>query len=791
MSREYFHIVGKDIRKVDGRELVTGAAAFTDDFPKAGMLYGRILGSPHPHALIRSIDTSRAEALPGVHIVLTHENVGGGARQPQFARAAYTRAGQDFPEPSPWDFFLLDRKLRFRGDRVAAVAADSPALARRAAALIDVEYDVLPAVFTPREALRDGAPVVHDEEDSENIEDPARNLCASVDVYLRDVNEGFGEADVVLEGSYSTQRVQHAQLELHAAITWLDDDNRLCVICTTQVPFHVRRQLGQVLGLPVGRIRVIKPRIGGGFGGKQEMVIEDICSALTLATGRPVRLELDRREDLTAARCRHSMEITCKTGSKKDGTFTAIEMVALVDAGAYGSHSPTVPTNTGNKNLPRYRCPNMHYKFDAAYTNLFPTGAMRGYGTCQGTFALECHVDEVAERLGIDPVELRLRSTVREGDKDELSPHIYEVKAEAAEPIDPGGQTGWPINSCGIAECIEKGAEAIRWAEKRQAYDEHNATNPRIRRGIGMCCLSQGSGVAGIDTANATIKLNEDGSVNLFIGAADLGTGGDTVIAQIVAETLGITVDDVTVYAADTDLTPFDSGAYASSTTYVSGGAALRAAEEVRDDLLAIASELLDEPAANLELKEKRIVSNRSEKGLDLREAATHSLYKKKEQISHTAGFVSPVSPPPFGAQYADIEVDTETGEVRVVEFISAIDAGTIVSPKLAEGQVHGAVSMGIGYALLEDLPFDDEGNQLVQGLYDYKVVKADAMPKQKVIFVETYEPSGPFGVKAVAEIPTNGPGPAIGNALKQALGVRMRDMPFTPERVLRALGRL
>ncbi len=794
MSRKYFHVVGKDIWKVDGRELVTGASVFTDDFSKPGMLFGKILGSPHAHALIRSIDTSRAEALPGVKMVLTHENVGGDGgrgRSPQFDRVAYTRAGQDYPEPSPLDYFLFDRKLRFHGDRVAAVAAETEEIATEALSLIDVKYDVQKPVLTPRDAFAEGAPVIHDEEDSKNIEDGGKNLCASVDVYLRDVEKGFEEADHVLEGTYTMQRVQHAQLELHAAITWLDQDRRLNVICTTQVPFHIRRQLAQVLGLSVGRIRVIKPRIGGGFGGKQEMIVEDVCSALTLATGRPVRIEMDRREDLVAARCRHAMEITCKTGSMKDGAFTAMEMIALVDAGAYGSHSPTVPTNTGNKNLTRYRCANMRYKFEAAYTTLFPTGAMRGYGACQGSFALECHVDEVAEKLGIDPVELRLGTTVREGDVDELSPHIYEVKTEPAGPVDPGEETGWPIDSCGLEECIVKGAEAIGWKEKRKAYDEQNASNPEILKGVGMCCLSQGSGVAGIDTANATVKMNEDGSVSLFIGAADVGTGGDTVIAQMVAETLGIEVPDVTVYAADTDITPFDSGAYASSTTYVSGGAALRAAEEVHDDLLAIASELLGEPAGSLELKERMIRSSRSDKEISLRDVAMHSLYKKKEQISHTAGFVSPVSPPPFGAQFADIEVDTGTGHVRVVEFVSAIDSGTIISPKLAEGQVHGAVSMGIGYALFEEMPVDNEGMQQVGGFYDYKIAKADGMPNMKTIFVETYEPSGPFGVKAVAELPTNGPAPAIGNALKHALGVRLYHMPFTPEKILRALGRM
>ncbi len=796
MSRRNFHVVGKDVRKVDGRELVTGAPAFADDFPQPNMLYGKILGSPHPHARIRSIDTSGAEALEGVHSVLTYENVPRargpvGRRADLFNRVPYTRAGQDYPEPSPWDFFLLDNKMRFVGDRVAAVAAETVEIAKKACALIEVDYEILTPVLSPEDAFAEGAPIVHDEPDVQKAEDPKRNLCASVDVYLRDVEAGFREADTVVEGSYSVPRQQHAQMELHIAISYFDEDDRLTVICATQVPFHVRRQLSQSLGLPVSRIRVIKPRVGGGFGGKQEMVIEDICAALTVATHRPVRLELDRYEDLTAARCRHPMKLTCKTGVKKDGSLTAIEMIALVDAGAYGSHSPTVPTNTGNKNLPRYRCRNMHYRFDAAYTNLTVSGAMRGYGTPQGSFALECHMDETAEAIGMDPVDFRLSCTVVEGDTDELSPYIYEVKSEA-----PGDETkpedvAWPITSCGLHDCIQKGAEEIDWARKRKEFDKYNVSNPVVRKGIGMCCLSQGSGVAGIDTANATVRLNEDGSAILFIGAADIGTGGDTVIGQMVAETLGITLDEVTVYSSDTDVVPFDSGAYASSTTYVSGNAALKAAIEVRDDLLTIAAGLMGEEAGNLRLEDRQIISSRSSKKIPLRDAAMHSIYKNKDQIEHTASHVSPVSPPPFAAQYAEIEVDTETGEVRVVEFVTAVDAGTIINPQLARGQVDGAVSMGLGYALTEELMHDENGVPMNRGLVDYKIFKAVGMPKMKTIFVETYEATGPFGVKAIAEIPTNGAPPAIGNALKHALGVRMRDLPFTPERVLRAIGKM
>ncbi|MFQ6117580.1 MAG: xanthine dehydrogenase family protein molybdopterin-binding subunit, partial [Candidatus Bipolaricaulia bacterium] len=411
-------------------------------------------------------------------------------------------------------------------------------------------------------------------------------------------------------------------------------------------------------------------------------------------------------------------------------------------------------------------------------------GAMRGYGTPQGAFAIECHMDEVAEALGVDPVEFRLKNTIREGDLDELSPRIYEVKAQTAEE-------GWPITSCGLQECIRKGAEAIGWAEKRRAYAEYNASDPVIRKGVGMACLSQGSGVAGIDTANATIKLNEDGSVNLLIGAADVGTGGDTVIAQIVAETLGIDVEDVILYTTDTDIVPFDSGAYASSTTYVSGNAALKAAERVKADVLQAAAALMGEAARDLRLEDHHVVSAKSGERLPLREVAMHSTYKQKEQIEHTASFVSPVSPPPFAAQFAEVEVDTETGQIHVVEFVTAVDAGTIIHPKLAEGQVEGAVSMGLGYALIEELAFDEEGRPMNKGLIDYKIFKAVGMPRLKTIFVETYEPSGPYGVKAIAEIPTNGPAPAVANAVKHALGVRIYELPLTPERVLRALGKM
>ncbi|MGQ9601833.1 MAG: molybdopterin-dependent oxidoreductase [Candidatus Bipolaricaulia bacterium] len=768
-----FKVVGRSIPRVDGLPLVTGKPMFTDDFTLPGMLYAKILWSPHAHARIKRIDKSKAEALPGVHAVLTYKDV---------PRVAYTRAGQDYPEPSPYDYFILDKKVRYVGDRVAAVAAESLELAEKALKLIEVEYEPLPAVFSPEEALKEGAPIIHDEPEAKGIYDPKRNICAHVDVQVGDVEKGFKEADLILENEYRTHRVQHAQLEPHVTITYLDEQDRLVVRTSTQVPFHIRRQLAQALGLPVRKIRVIKPRIGGGFGGKQEMVLEDICAALTLATRRPVRLELSREEDFQSARTRHPMRIRLKTGVKRDGTLIANEMEALVDAGAYGSHSPTVPSNTGNKNLPRYRCPNIRYAFTSVYTNLPISGAMRGYGTPQGAFALESQIDELAHALGMDPLEFRLKNIIREGDIDRLSPLVYEIKSEAAND--------WVIQGNGLERCILKGAELIHWKERRREFEEWNRGSQPLKKGLGMACLSQGSGVAGIDKASATIKLNEDGSFNLLIGAADIGTGADTVLAQIAAEALGVGVEEIIVYAGDTDFCPFDSGAYASSTTYVSGGAVKKAAEMVKEQLLEVAGRMLNEAPESLRCEAKKIVS-RSGRELPLAEVAIQAFYKEKFQIEATASHCSPASPPPFAAEFTEIEVDTETGKIQVKRFLSVVDCGTAVNPKLAEGQIEGAVAMGLGFALTEGMEFDEQGRLLNPSFRAYHILRADELPELETVLLESYEPRGPFGAKAIGEVAINGPAPAIANALFHATGVRIRSLPITPEKVLQALGKI
>ncbi|PYQ00798.1 MAG: hypothetical protein DMF83_27260, partial [Acidobacteria bacterium] len=539
--------VGKPERRVDSVKLATGRGTFVDDIALPGLLFARILHSPHAHARITRIDASQARAIPGVACVLTHHDV---------PRVAYTTAGQGWPEPSPYDAFMLDEKVRFVGDRVAVVAADDPELAQRACDAIKVDYQVLPAVLDPERAMVRGAPVIHDEPDATGIKDPARNLAAEIAAQVGDVAKGFAEAEHVLEQTYRVPYVQQSSIEPHVTITWLDEDNRLMVRTSTQVPFHVRRIIAPLLGIPIRRIRVIKPRIGGGFGGKQEILIEDLCGMLTLRTGRPVRLEYTREEELTAARTRHPQIVTVKSGVK-DGRFTALEMRVIENTGAYGTHALTVMSVTGNRALSLYRCPNVRYEARAVYTNLAVAGAFRGYGCPQGFFALESHVDEVAASLGEDPLEFRRRNHVQEGDDQPIAEVLGEGK-EGFKQI---------IRSCGLPQAIQLGAKAIGWKDRAK---KKRAGNGPVRRGVGMAIVCQASGIPGVDMGAASIKMNEDGSFNLLMGATDIGTGSDTMFCQIAAESLGVPVEKIIPYSSDTDMTPFDPGAYASSTTYIS-----------------------------------------------------------------------------------------------------------------------------------------------------------------------------------------------------------------------------
>ncbi len=757
-------IVGKAERKVDAVKLVTGKPAFVDDIELRGMLHGRLLTSPHAHAIIRDIDVSQARALPGVHTVLSYKDV---------PRIPYTTAGQSWPEPGPHDQYCLDYRVRFVGDRVAAVAAETAEIAEQALKLIKVDYEILPALLDPRKAMDPDAPRLHPEPESYRIHDASRNIAAHLHAEVGDVERGFAQSDLIVEGEYIVPQVQQTPIENHIVITYWDEDDRLVVRTSTQVPYHVRRIIAPVIGLPPRRIRVIKPRIGGGFGVKQEVLIEDICAMLTLATDRPVKLELSRAEEFRSSRSRHPQIIRMRTGVKRDGTIIANSMTLLANTGAYGTHSLTVQSNTGSKTLPIYPCPNIRFVADVVYTNLPPPGAFRGYGVPQGFFALESHMDEIARQLNMDALELRRKSWIKVGDENPLAKALGEGKEGYTQIIE----------SCGLPECLRIVEERLDWKEKRGKRG-----NGRFRRGVGVALAMHGTAIPGLDMGGASIKLNDDGSFNVLVGATDIGTGSDTVIAQIAAEVLGVRVEDIIMHSSDTDFTPFDTGAYASSTTYISGGATKKAAEQVRAQMLKVAGRMLKANPETLTIKD-RVITAPNGQTVTVSQVALHSLHiEEQQQIMGTASWMSYESPPPFAAQGAEVEVDTETGVVRVLKAISAVDAGRVINPITAEGQIEGGATQALGYGVCEEMVYDAQGALLTTNFSDYRIYSAPDMPVMETFIVETSDPFGPFGAKAIAEIPIDGMAPAVANAVADALGIRIRQIPLTPERVLRAI---
>ncbi len=768
MTERRTRVVGQSVRKVDALGLATGRHAFTDDVAFPRMLHAKLLLSPHAHARIVRIDTSRVESIPGVACVVTAFNS---------PRVFHTTAGQGYPEPSPYDSVMFDVKVRHVGDRVAAVAAETEEAAEEAISAIEVTYDPLPAVFDPLEALAPGAPIIHDEPEAHAVipvvYEPGRNLAGAVQFSVGDLAGEWERAAHRFDSVYEVHRASHCALEPHVVIAFLDPDGRLVLRSTTQVPFHARRIVSQVLGLPVARVRVVKPRLGGGFGGKQEVFLEQIAGLLCLRTGRAVRLALTRREVFIAGRTRHPQRLRLRSAVDEEGRVTLLDLDTVLDTGAYGSHALTVATNTGSKVLPLVnRVRAIGFKARSAYTNLPVSGAYRGYGATQGSFALNVQMDEMARRLGIDVLELWRRNHIREG---ETSP-VFEALGE--------GTAGVPmtVGSCGLGRCIEQGAEAIGWNQKRG-----KPSGGRFRRGVGMAALMQGSGIPRIDMAGACLKLNDDGSVNLLVGATDLGTGSDTVLAQIAAEVLGLTVDQVVVCSSDTDLVPFDTGAYASSTTYLSGEAVRRAAQDLARKIVRVASRVLDTDPSTLRLEEQGVVGG--ERVVTREEVARRALYQEEqEQLMGVASAWSEVSPPPFSAHFAEVEVDTQTGLIKVVSYVAAVDCGVAINPALVEGQIHGSVVNGIGYALFEEYLMDDRGRMRNPSFIGYRIPSIRDVPPIVTILVPTYEPTGPYGAKSVAEIAINGPLPAISNAVYDAVGIRLRRSPFTPDRVWRLL---
>ena len=792
--RQELRHVGKNRRKVDGYQLARAAAAFVEDRVRPGHCHLKILGSPHAHAYIKRIDTSRAEALPGVVLVVTHQSC---------PDVWYNTAGQSFPEPSPYDRKMFGEKVLHVGDRVAAVVAETEEIARRALGLIEVEYDVLPPVLTIDQAKAPGAPILHhskveyvvgapadldaynqgaEPRDGRIIyqfpihADPHSNLAASVSGGIGDVEKGFAEAEVVLEREYETAQVQCTPLESHVVYTRMEAD-RLVIHASTQVPWHLRRIIGRILGVPENRIRVVKERVGGAFGAKQDMVLEDVAAYCTWVTGRDILFRYTREEEFIASRTRHVMRVRVKLGARRDGQLTAMIMDLEANTGPYGEHCLTVPMNACSKSLPLFLCDNVLFKVHTYYSNIPPTGAYQGYGAPQGSFALQLAAAEMAAELGIDHVAFLEKNRVRDGSMLEILRCLGE------------GREGSPqkVFSCGLGPALEQGSRMLAWGQREES------TDPDVKIGKGVAIIQQGSGLPGLDSANAAVTMFGDGTFMLLSGGTDMGTGLDTVVVKMAAETLCTRMEDVSVISADTDVTPFDPGAYASSGTYFSGGAARNAALEMKRALLREAAEILGEPEENLRLEFPSRVMSRSGRFVTYEEIARRTQSGTgRGQLTASGCFITDKGSFPYGAHFCEVAVDTRTGKVRLRKYYALQDAGTPINPELALGQMYGAVLKTVGHTLYEEMLLDEQGRCLNANFVDYKVPQIGDLPDDfQAILVETDDPFGPFGAKSISEVSCNGAAPCIAAAIHDAVGVWIRTWPFTPEKVLRALGKL
>jgi len=769
--REDLRVIGKSGRRVDGTKLVAGMKAYVEDRVEPGSCVMLMLRSPHAHARILGLDTSAAEALPGIVAIFTHRNC---------PDILYTFAGQGYPEPSPYDFRMFSPVVRHVGDRVAAVVAEDERAAEEALKRIVVKYEVLPAVLSIDAAKSDGAPQVHGDQ-LEKIRcelsigsDPKRNLAASASGSTGDMEKGFAVADAVVERTYTTSKVQSTPVEPHVVYTKMDGD-RLVIHASTQVPWHLRRIVARVLGIRENRIRVIKERVGGGYGSKQDILLEDVCAWATLQTGRPVFYKYTREEEFIAATTRHPFRMRVKIGAKRDGTITAMHLSTDADTGAYGNHALTVPMNSCSKSLPLFRCDNISFEVKSWYTNHVPSGAYQGYGAPQGSFAVQMAAAELASELGIDQVEFIEKNQVREGDVLEILKSLGEGR--------PGEAV--TVGSCGLDKALALGRQSISWGQRVPDGD------PDVEVGKGVAVIQQGSGLPGLDQACADVRLLSDGTFMVLSGGADLGTGLDTLLAKIAAETLCCDVENVTVLTGDTDTTPFDKGAYASSGTYFSGNAVLKASQALAERMAATVAAILKEPREGVGLAYPGVVKG-------TRGSMTYAALAHRCGTGHgegdlvgSASFTSHDNAIPYAAHFCEVAINTRTGAIDVRRYHAVHDSGTPINPELALGQIYGGVLKSIGHALYEEMIFDEEGRCLTTGLAAYGVPMIQELPRDfRVRMIQTDDRYGPFGGKSVAEISVNGAAPALAAAIHDAVGVWMRDWPFTPEKLLAALGR-
>ena len=758
MEGKTYQSVGQPVRKKDAMALLLGKPAYVDDVTPRDCLVVKVLRSPHAHALIEEIDTSAAMKVPGIAAIFTYRDV------PQ---KRFTMAGQTYPEPSPYDRLILDQRVRFVGDAAAIVAGETEQAVDRALKLIRVRYQVLEAILDPHEAL-DGPILVHPEDSWRSLcpvgADNHRNLCASETCSDGDVDQVLADCPCVVDRVYHTKACNQAMMETFRTYTEMDPYGRLHVVSSTQIVFHVRRILANALDIPKSKIHVEKPRIGGGFGAKQTVVAEVYPALVTWKTGRPAKMIYSREESQIAASPRHEMEVHVRLGATREGVIRALDVYTLSNTGAYGEHGPTTVGLSGHKSIPLYtgNLEAFRFAYDVVYTNRQSAGAYRGYGATQGIFAVESAVNELADRLGMDPVALREKNMVREG---QIMPAYYNE----------------PASACALDKCMERCKELFGWEEKFPVRDMGNGKV----RAAGVAMAMQGSGISGVDVGSATIKLSDEGFYNLSIGAADMGTGCDTILAQIAAECLECSVDNIAVFGADSDASPYDSGSYASSTTYVTGKAVEQACTQLKEQICAVAAQMLGCPAGELEFAGDRVRRLDGGGEVTLAEIATKSMCGNPIAVQATSSHTSPVSPPPFMVGMAEVEVDKETGSVEVLDYAAVVDCGTPINPNLARVQTEGGIVQGIGMALFEDVTYNEKGRLLENSFLQYKIPTRLDMGHLKVEFAPSYEPSGPFGAKSIGEIVINTPSPAIAQAVFRATGVWHRELPITPEKVL------
>lgn len=757
MEHKEYKSINKSVRKKDAMQLLLGKPVYTDDVTPNDALVVKILRSPHANAIVDEINTTIAKKVPGVVDIYTWEDV---------PTTRFAIAGQTYPEPSPYDRLIIDRHVRFAGDVVAIIAAETEKAALKAMKLIKVKYQILDAVLDFRTA-KDNPVLVHPEDDwfppCQVGGDPKRNMVASASETHGDVDGILAECDIVLERTYHTKAFNQAMMEPFITYANFDRYGRLHIISSTQIVFHTRRILSRALGIPKSKIRVEKPRIGGGFGAKQTAVCDVYPAFVAMKTGRPAKICYTREESQIAGSPRHEMEITVKLGATKEGRIRVLDLYTLSNTGAYGEHGPTTVGLSGHKAIPLYTgsLEAHRFSYDVVYTNHQAAGAYRGYGATQGIFAVESIVSELAEQLGMDATAIRDMNMLKEG---MLMPAYYNEIA----------------NSCALDRCMKHCRQMFNWEERSKIRDMGNGKVKTAGVAMGM----QGSCISNVDVGSATVKLSEDGTYNLIIGAADMGTGCDTILAQMVAELMDCSVDDVAVFGADTDVSPYDSGSYASSTTYITGQAVVKACAELKKRICSIAATMMQCEEDEVVFESNCVRRINSDQTVSLTDIAYKAQVFNTTPAESTATHSSPVSPPPYMVGMVEIELDKLTGQVEILDYMAVVDCGIPINPHLARIQTEGGLVQGIGHTLMENVTYDAKGKPMESSFMQYKLPTRLDMGKLKVEFEHSYEPTGPFGAKSIGEIVINTPAPAIAHAIYRATGVWHRELPITPEKI-------